>query len=171
MSELTSRQQSLLKIIQSNSNPVSGQALAKELDVTRQVVVHDIALLRALGYSILSTPKGYMLNAETATNRVLLAVSHTPEQTGTELNVLVDCGLRVIDVRVEHQVYGEIVGNLYLSSRRDVEHFLRKIAKDQAPLLSSLTDGLHYHLVEYGTADQLADAVLQLKLAGIKVID
>ncbi|WAH41555.1 transcription repressor NadR [Alicyclobacillus fastidiosus] len=171
MNEMTNRQEDLLAALGQSIHPVSGQALAKQLGVTRQVVVHDIALLRAMGHRILATPKGYLIQSTQSVQTALVAVSHKPEQTPTELNIFVDCGLRVIDVRVEHRVYGEIVANLYLSSRRDVEHFLAKIQSERAPFLSSLTGGIHYHLVEFDHADQLTDAIAQLRSAGIVVID
>lgn len=171
MSEITPRQEQLLSILDESKKPLSGQALAQKLGVTRQVVVHDIALLRASGQRIFATPKGYLLEPETYKQRAVLAVSHRPNQTAAELNILVDCGLKVLDVRVEHQIYGELVGNLYLSSRRDVEHFLAKIRGHNAPLLSSLTDGVHYHGIEFDHAAQLSDATRQLKAVGIIVFD
>lgn len=140
------------------------------MGVTRQVIVHDIAVLRAAGIDILSTPKGYLLQGKSHLKRSLLAVSHRPEDTQTELLILVDCGVRVLDVRIEHSVYGELIGNLYLSSRRDVAHFMKKIQTEGAPLLSSLTGGLHYHQVEYATDDILQEAITQLSEAGIQVL-
>lgn len=170
MSERTDRQVSLLQFLNDSDHPLSGQLLAQRLGVTRQVVVHEIALLRATGHRIFSTPKGYIVQAESQAPKHLLAVSHRPDQTERELTILVDCGIKVLDVRVEHQVYGEIIGNLFLSSRRDVEHFMQKIRHESAPLLSSLTDGVHYHLVEYNTEEQLQDAISQLQKANIQVL-
>lgn len=170
MAELTARQKELLVILAEQETPCSGQALANRLSVTRQVVVHDIALLRAAGQPIFATPKGYVMQSGPQALQTILAVSHSPEATGTELYILVDHGIHVRDVRVEHRVYGEIIGNLYLSSRRDVELFLSRIRKEQAPLLSSLTNGFHHHLVEYETEEQLAEATIQLKANGIQVL-
>ncbi|WP_067617912.1 transcription repressor NadR [Alicyclobacillus acidiphilus] len=172
MAELTQRQQAVIDTLKKRTTPVSGQALAEKLGVTRQVIVHDIAVLRAAGIEILSTPKGYLLLGNSATHlkRTLLAVCHRPEDTETELNTFVDCGVRVLDVRVEHSVYGELIGNLYLSSRRDVAHFMRKIEGEGAPLLSTLTGGLHYHQVEYAADDMLQEAIAKLQGAGIQVL-
>jgi len=172
MSEITPRQSALLDALRTqNTEPIPGQALARQLGVTRQVVVHDIALLRALGHQILSTPKGYILQTGSTRQRTLLAVSHPPDKADVELYTLIDCGLSVVDVRVEHQIYGEITGNLYLSSRRDIDHFLAKVNDQNVPLLSSLTDGVHYHLVEYDHDQQLKEAVQQLQHSGIEVFD
>ncbi len=171
MNDMSNRQEELLRALQQTNKPLSGQFLAKQFGVTRQVVVHDIALLRALGHRILATPKGYLIESTASKQTAVIAVSHTPEQTPVELNTFVDCGIKVINVRVEHSVYGEIVGNLYLSSRRDVEHFLAKIEAEKAPFLSTLTGGVHYHQVEFDHAEQLTDAISRLRAAGIEVID
>lgn len=56
---------------------------------------------------------------------------------------MVDNGCTVLDVVVEHRLYGEITGQLSLSSRYDVQQFVER-AKD-ASTLSSLTGGLHLH--------------------------
>lgn len=166
----TERQQRLLNLLQQADAPVPGQALAEALGVTRQVIVHDIALLRAAGEPIYATPKGYWLTRASSGRETVLAVSHTPEQTKDELYTLVDHGVRVMDVRVEHAIYGEIVGNLLITSRRDVDVFLEKVRSERAALLSSLTGGFHYHRVQYDREDQLAEACEALQNAGIQVM-
>ncbi|MBC7336148.1 MAG: transcription repressor NadR, partial [Clostridia bacterium] len=87
--------------------------------------------------------------------RAVLAVSHAPEQTEEELNALVDFGLKVLDVVVEHPIYGELRGFLMLESRHDVERFLGRIADAGAGLLSTLTGGVHLHTVEYAREEEL----------------
>ncbi|SIS56124.1 transcription repressor NadR [Alicyclobacillus vulcanalis] len=166
----TERQQRLLHMLQQAETPIPGQALAEALGVTRQVIVHEIALLRAAGEPIYATPKGYWLNRASSGRETVLAVSHTPEQTKDELYALVDHGVRVLDVRVEHALYGEIVGQLLITSRRDVDVFLEKVESERATLLSSLTGGFHYHRVQYDREDQLAEACEALRKAGIQVI-
>ena len=49
------RRQKLIEIIQKSDKPVSGTALAEQLNVSRQVVVTDIALIRANGIDVTST--------------------------------------------------------------------------------------------------------------------
>jgi len=131
--------------------PVTGGELAKVMGVSRQVIVQDIAILRAQGKEILATPQGYLWQRPQVAERrrAVLAVAHAPEDTGTELNLLVDYGLKVIDVIVEHPLYGELRGLLMLESRWDVEKFLESLAQAGAGLLSSLTGGVHLHTVEY----------------------
>ncbi|MCL6487594.1 MAG: transcription repressor NadR [Alicyclobacillus mali] len=166
----TERQSRLLDILQRAESPVPGQALAEALGVTRQVVVHDIALLRAAGEPIYATPKGYWLNRPSPARETVIAVSHTPDQTKDELYTLVDHGVRVLDVRVEHVIYGEIVGHLLITSRRDVDVFLEKVRAEKAALLSSLTGGFHYHRVQFDREDQLVEACDALRRAGIQVM-
>ena len=60
------RRKKIINILSSSKSPVAGVALAKELDVSRQVIVQDIALLRANGAAIFSTNRGYLILSNTA---------------------------------------------------------------------------------------------------------
>jgi uncharacterized protein len=172
MSERTERQRRLLEVLAASREPRTGAELAQLCNVTRQVVVHDIALLRAKGVSIHSTPRGYWLPEQVEqTREYVLAVKHQAELTQMELYILVDHGVTVKDVFVEHPVYGELRGTLHLASRRDVDLFLDSVQRAKAPLLSSLTDGFHYHTVECEDSVRLQEAVAKLKEAGIHVED
>ncbi|MCL6548386.1 MAG: transcription repressor NadR [Alicyclobacillus sp.] len=172
MGERTDRQRRLLELLAASPEPVTGGELANRLDVTRQVVVHDVALLRAQGEPILSTPRGYWLQRDRhASRQYVLAVCHPPELTAAELYTLVDFGVHVLDVIVEHPLYGELRGGLRLASRRDVDMFLHQLRSAGAALLSSLTDGHHLHTVECAEPDRLAEAVAELRRQGIQVLD
>ena len=122
--------------------PISATALARQFSVTRQVVVGDIALLRAEGHSITATPRGYMIPAETGLRRTI-ACHHSGEDTQKELFAMVDCGCTVVDVIVDHPVYGQLSAPLHLRSRLDVEQFMARM--EGAAPLSQLTDGIHLH--------------------------
>lgn len=124
--------------------PISAAALAQRYQVTRQVVVGDIALLRAEGRSITATPRGYMIPAETGLKRTI-ACTHSAEDTQRELFAMVDCGCTVVDVVVEHPVYGQLTAPLALSSRYDVEQFIHRMSVSRAQPLSALTGGVHLH--------------------------
>lgn len=124
--------------------PVSATALAQRFSVTRQIVVGDIALLRAEGHRITATPRGYMIPRETGLRRTL-ACHHSSEDTKKELFAMVDCGCTVLDVIVEHPVYGQLTAPLALSSRYDVEQFVQRMADSHAQPISALTDGVHLH--------------------------
>lgn len=136
------RRRTILKILQESAQPVSASVLAGQLSVSRQIIVGDIALLRAAGMDIVATPRGYKLGESTGLLRTVATI-HTPEQTEEELLTMVDNGCTVIDVVVEHPLYGQISGQLSLASRYDVSQYIEK-AKGTAPL-SALTGGVHLH--------------------------
>ena len=135
------RRQEILKNIKESDRPVSGSKLAKDYDVSRQVIVQDIALLRASGYDIISTNRGYVLEGQTCAERVF-KVRHTDEQLETELCTIVDLGGQVKNVMVNHKVYGHIEAELGITSRRKVKEFLVRdvysiLAKNVNPYNSS----------------------------------
>lgn len=91
------RREEILKYISNSSVPVSGTALAKMFCVSRQVIVQDIALLRAKNCDILSTNRGYIINQPRKVERIFW-VCHEGDQIEEELNHVVDLGGTVVDV-------------------------------------------------------------------------
>ncbi len=147
--------------------PVRGGDLARHFRVSRQCVVQDVAILRAGGEPIVATPQGYRLPGDgRRARREILACRHAPDRTREELFILADNGVRVMDVVVEHALYGELRGTLMLESRADVQEFLDRVKRTKAPLLSSLTGGVHLHTVEASRKENLARAKAQLKRRG-----
>ena len=138
------RREKLKKILAQSAVPVSGSALAKILSVSRQVIVTDIAILRAEGFEIISTSQGYM-TPEIKQCKRIFKVHHTREECESELNLFVDCGAVVKDVFVSHRAYGVLRGELDIRSRLDVQAFLESIRSGKSTLLSSTTEGYHYH--------------------------
>ena len=138
------RREQLKKILAQSAVPVSGSALAKILSVSRQVIVTDIAILRAEGFEIISTSQGYM-TPEIKQCKRIVKVHHTREECESELNLFVDCGAVVKDVFVSHRAYGVLRGELDIRSRLDVQAFLESIRSGKSTLLSSTTEGYHYH--------------------------
>lgn len=143
------RRQEILKNIKESDRPVSGSKLAKDYEVSRQVIVQDIALLRASGYDIISTNRGYVLEGQTCAERVF-KVRHTDEQLETELCTIIDLGGQVKNVMVNHKVYGHIEAELGITSRRKVKEFLADIKSGKSTPLKNITSDYHYHTV---TAD------------------
>lgn len=139
------RREAILERIHAAKGPVSATALAAEFHVSRQIVVGDVALLRAAGVDIQATPRGYVPGTENSGVIGVLACVHAAQDMGRELNTMVDHGCEVLDVIVEHPVYGQLTGQLRLRSRHDVEQFLKK-AEGARPL-SHLTGGIHLHTV------------------------
>lgn len=145
------RREKLIALLQQADAPVSGTDLAKHLGVSRQVIVQDIALLRAVDKNILSTNKGYVLHVPEQANGGVnrsFAVSHTTEQIQDELYTIVDYGGKVLDVVVEHDIYGQITVDLILCNRLDVDEFIERIEMSKSRPLKVLTDGEHWHTVE-----------------------
>ena len=161
------RRNRIVDILMAASAPVSGQALATELDVSRQVIVQDIALLRTSGRVIASTNRGYVLDGGTAADPVrLVKVKHTQDQIEDELNRVVDLGGCVMDVMVNHRTYGPITAPLDIKSRRDVRHFLDDLAAGISAPLSTVTDGYHFHHISAESDEILDEIVADLDAAG-----
>lgn len=166
------RRQWILETLKNAASPVTGTELAKRANVSRQVIVQDIALLRAAQAPILATPQGYVYyenpgsHQDAPCSRVI-ACKHRLEETELELNTLVDHGLHVLDVIVEHPIYGELRGSLMLKNRRDVQHFLKNMRRSGASLLSSLTDGVHLHTVAAESEARIDEACEALARLGI----
>lgn len=164
------RRKEIIKLLGANSKPLSGVFLGKTFGISRQVVVQDIALLRAEGFDILATARGYILNkdSEIIESRIVL-VKHDRNQLENELNTIVDNGGRVRNVIISHPVYGELVGDLMLKTRRDVKQFTHKLESQSASTLMELTEGLHMHTIEAASSEELDVIERELELQGILV--
>ncbi len=147
------RKEKIIEEIKKSEKPVSASALAKKLGVSRQIIVGDVALIRASGTNIIATPRGYILDSKQQNQTYTIAVNHSQEQMADELYTIVDLGGCAIDVIVDHPVYGQLTGKLHLSSRYDVDQFIKKVNNNQAKPLSQLTDGLHLHTIQCPNED------------------
>lgn len=156
------RRAQIIKIIRDRKEPVAGTALARELGVSRQVIVQDMALLRANGLEILSTHRGYILPEQSYVSRVF-KVYHTGDRVEEELNLIVDLGGNVEDVFVYHKVHGVIPADLHIRSRRDVKNYLEQISEGSSTQLLNLTSGYHYHTVT-AESEEILD-LIQKELA------
>lgn len=164
------RREYIVQLLKSEQNPITGQVIAEVTGVSRQVIVTDIALLKASDEPIIATNRGYlymMKKQSSETHKRIIICKHRPEQTAEELNAIVDCGVTVEDVIVEHPIYGELTGSLMIKSRYDVEQFTNTIEKKEASLLSVLTDGIHLHTLETDSVEKLDAACEKLDELGI----
>lgn len=141
------RREEIVSAIRSSQGPMSGKALAELYDVSRQVIVQDIALLRAAGYDIISTNRGYILSAPHMAERIF-KVSHTEEQLEDELCSIVDLGGRIVNVMVNHRVYGHMEAMLQITSRRKIAEFMEDIRNGKSSPLMNITSNYHYHKIE-----------------------
>lgn len=146
------RRNEIIRILSENTEPVSASRLAGILSVSRQVIVGDVALLRAEEHDIRATVRGYILNKQAGypfTGRIVC--NHKASQMEEELCIIVDFGGTCIDVSVDHAYFGEITGKLDIASRYDIALFLDAVKKDNRPL-SELSGGIHLHRI--GCADR-----------------
>ncbi len=137
------RRRAIAEILRASDGPISASALAERFSVSRQIVVGDIALLRSAGEEILATPRGYVTPNEAHGPVRRVAVKHAPQEMEKELNAIVDHGCTVVDVIVDHPVYGQLTGPLQISNRYEVGQFIERC--ENAEPLSRLTDGIHLH--------------------------
>lgn len=165
------RREEIRKRLIESPEPVSGSRLAEELGVSRQVIVQDVAILRAARFPVISTPKGYFLETGSSQYQArVYRVAHSDEDMEKELDLFVDLGGYVEDVFIDHPLYGELRGRLDLSSRLDVKHFIRQKEMYEGTSLLSLTQGgVHYHTVRAGSEEILDIIEKELVKAGFLV--
>lgn len=163
----TDRKDRILQILlREHGNSVPGGALSEALGVSRQSIVQDIALLKAAGYEILSTSRGYCLAAIPYVRRVV-KLYHTDAQIEEELNTVVDLGGRVADVFVKHKAYGELHAKLPIGSRRDIRTYLENIRSGKSVPLKHLTSDYHYHTLEAPDESVMDLIVAELQKKGM----
>ena len=148
------RRNDIISRIKSSAVPVSGKALAQAYEVTRQVIVQDIALIRASGHDIISTNRGYILNPLHKESRVF-KVQHTDDELENELCSIVDLGGKIVNVMINHRVYGHIEAVLNINSRRKVMEFMEDIKSGKSSPLKNITSNYHYHTVEADNEETL----------------
>lgn len=142
----TDRRKKILFLMRDSDAPLSGTQLGRETGVSRQVVVQDIALLRTQGHPIVSTARGYLLDEPKQAMR-LIKVYHTEEQVEDELTTIVDLGGSVVNVIVNHKIYGKVEAPLDIKNRRDVYRFVQDLRTGKSTPLLSVTSGYHFHKI------------------------
>lgn len=161
------RLEQILEDLKQSSDPIPARKLAEKYSVSRQVIVGDIALLRARGEEILSTPKGYLKNTSlTSEVKRKFVCKHTIEETTKEIDLIIHAGGRLLDVSVEHPVYGEITGTLNIFDKADADNFNQKVIQGETSLLLELTEGLHMHTIAAESMEQLDQIEAILKVNG-----
>ncbi len=163
------RRQEILNILQLSDEPVKGTDISEQLEVSRQVIVQDIAILRARGENILATPQGYLMpktHEKRNLTKTIVCTHKNNDQLEEELRIIVDLGGKIIDVIVEHPLYGEIKSQLQIGSRHDLKLFIDNLKSTNAEPLSSLTGGVHLHTIEVDDEETLwriKEALLEKK--------
>ena len=160
------RRTAIINQIKNSTVPVSGKALAAQYAVSRQVIVQDMAVIRAATPGILSTTRGYVIQQDSSCVREF-KVRHESDQTAEEMNLIVDCGGRICNISISHRVYGRVSAEMDIRSRQDVNEFITALNNSNSSALSNATSGYHYHLVEAASEERLDLIEEQLKKAGL----
>ena len=143
------RRERIIELLMNNRTPISGTELAKVLGVSRQIIVQDIALLRARNREIISTNKGYLLFNPIGTDgaQTVVMVKHSSEQVYDEFATIVELGGRILDVSVDHDYYGQIQIDLVINDLNDAKEFVQKMKESKSQPLKCLTGDIHYHTI------------------------
>ena len=152
--KVAERRKAIVNLLLSAKEPISGGELAQKFDISRQIIVQDITVLKGTGYEILSTSQGYVMQKSPFSERVF-KVRHTTEQTEEELSCIIELGGTVVDVFVWHKVYGKIEAALNIFSPMHIKQFLEGVRTGQSTELMHITGGYHYHTVRADSEDVL----------------
>jgi transcriptional regulator of NAD metabolism len=151
------------------NDAVKGSDLACKYDVSRQVIVQDIAILRARGLDIIATPQGYLIPKENENIiKKVIAVNHTDDKDimEDELYTIVDYGGKILDVIIDHDAYGEIKAILNISSRIDVKNFIKSMEDSSSNPISKLTSGMHFHTISVEREENMEFILTELRKKG-----
>ena len=140
------RRKSIVNLLLSEKRAVSGGELSEKYNVSRQIIVKDISILKEHGLDIVATSAGYVIKSSPFVERVF-KVFHTTEQTEDELQAIVDLGGTVADVYVWHKAYGKMEAKLNISSRKQIAQFIESVRTGKSVELMHITGGYHYHTV------------------------
>ena len=162
------RRERILAALGATAEPQSAGALGDRFGVSRQVIVQDIAVLRAEGAPIVSTNRGYILASGRQASRVF-KVFHGEDRLKEEMELVVDRGGAVKNVIVSHRIYGRIEAELNISNRVEVSEFLRSIQGGTSRPLMVVTGGYHYHTVTAASENDLDEIETALRKSGFLV--
>lgn len=161
----------MVKLLKDASNPIPGRELGELMNVSRQVISGDITLLKAKGEPIIATNRGYVYMHQMNEQGIekVIVCNHTSHQTEEELNILVDNGITVKDVKIEHPIYGDLTASVMVSNRSEVKNFIENIKQTNASLLLELTEGIHLHTIIAKSEQEIKNAEEALRKADILV--
>lgn len=167
------RRNEILQMLQNNDKPASASYISERFNVSRQIIVGDVALLRAEGHDIMATSSGYILNSKPAesagvdADTYILACNHDKSSLEAELYIIVDNGASIVNVAVDHPLYGTVTQALDIKSRFDADAFIKKVALTGGTLLCSLTAGAHLHTIRCADPEAYRRILKLLREKGI----
>lgn len=162
------RRSEILSLLGNADNPIPANVLKERFGVSRQVIVQDVAAIRAEGYDITSTTRGYILNSKVKAVRVFKC-RHSFEELIKEGEIVIEHGGRIVDIFVNHRVYGRISARLDLNSKIHVEELYRSLVSGASKPLMSVTDGYHYHTVTADSEQALDEIENSLRATGFLI--
>ena len=165
------RREDIVKLLLDSSSPIKGTDIADKYNVTRQVIVRDIAILRAKGMNIMATPDGYIVNRNDGKVKTIIAVNHKEAEMFEEMSTVIKYGGTIEDVIVEHPLYGEIKGVLMVKNLNELNKFISRYSKQKARLLSVLTNGVNLHTIAADTSEDIEAIISELKAKNFIVSD
>ena len=151
------RRKAIVNLLLSEQEALSGSTLSERFGVSRQIIVQDITVLKGMGYDILSTHNGYIMQKSPLKERVL-KLHHTTEQTEDELSLIVGLGGTVVDVFVWHKVYGKMEAKLNIFSDLHVKQFIEGVRTGKSSELMNITGGYHYHTIR-ADSEEILDRI------------
>ena len=160
------RREDIIKILIEGNRAIKGTEFASLFNVTRQIIVKDIAILRAEGNSIIATPDGYIYRRDNNKIKTIIAVNHNSSNTIKELEIVVKYGGIIEDVIIEHPLYGEIRGNLMIKNLNDLNKFEVEFKNKGVKPLSDLTNGIHLHTIAADSQEDIDSIKRELKENG-----
>ena len=169
----TQRRDLLIQTLNQATTPLKATSLAKEFGVSRQIIVGDVAILRASHYDIIASNQGYLL-ADKATSvdesryRGKIVCQHLADQAIEELTIIINHGGFVENVEVDHPYYGILKASLQIKNQEDLKEFQTAMDKSTGTMLSSLTNGIHLHTIT--TPDEATFDAIKADLNSVSIL-
>ncbi|MCJ0909882.1 transcription repressor NadR [Mammaliicoccus sciuri] len=159
------RREQILQLLESSDEPISGKQLSQQFDVSRQIIVKDISILKSQNYNIDSTSRGYVVNNVQYGKRYkrVIVCQHDNDRMEEELKLILDNGAMIDDVAIDHPVYGSIKADLMIETYEALSKFISEMEKFEGQMLAHLTDNLHLHTISAHTEKILDNAIRDLK--------
>jgi len=161
------RRSEILRMLSQSEGYINASEFARHFGVTRQIIVSDIAILRANGKRILATRMGYRMDDAPGGQVRSIVCRHSSDQVLDEFFAVVDNGGSVTSVIVEHPVYGQLSADLNISSRYEAREFVDRLRAANASQLCDLTGGVHIHMLRVPDENAYRRITQALHEAGI----
>ncbi len=161
------RREKIRKDLKKSLKAIKGSEFAKKYKVSRQVIVQDIALLRAVGEQILSTAGGYIyFSFHMDKPKRVFAVKHTTADISKEISAVIRSGGTLLNVFITHPIYGDLVADMIIGDKKQMNEYVGKCEKVKFIPLMALTGEVHYHTVEASCEDNLDEIEKSLEDLG-----